>query len=85
MDKYQRESAVRDKKNESNLQKKNCRDTKDKSITLQKSFCKAFDKTNAVFGNLQAIRIEDVFERGDESLGNRRNLTLAGGNPLIDM
>ncbi|MDE5697654.1 MAG: hypothetical protein K2I96_09635 [Lachnospiraceae bacterium] len=78
-------SKARNKKNESNLQKKNCRGTKDKSITLQKSFCKAFDKTNAAFGNLQTIRIEDVFEKGDESLGNRRNLALAGRNPLIDM
>ena len=45
------------------LQKTNCRDTKDKSITIQKSFCKAFDKTNAAFGYLQAIRIESVWER----------------------
>ena len=52
---------------------------------MQKSFCKAFDKTNVVFGNLQAIGIEGMFKKGDESVDNYGNLALAGRNPLIDM
>ena len=49
MDKYQRKRP----EGRIDLQKTNCRDTKDKRITVQKSFCKAFDKSNVVFGNLQ--------------------------------
>ena len=58
-DKYERERRIL--QNCEKLQKKNCKYTKDKSITIQKSFCKAFDKSNVRFGNPEAIGIEDMY------------------------